>query len=127
MVALFLFFKVRLCWSCVCIIIQLVKLLFASLTYRPCLLWTLQTMVRAKMISWRQLIVELGQEANHVVSRCFVVCGSIGIICLFFFSPFFSTVKTLKLTTRSTALLLQKYLLFKCIKLLVSFGISAAS
>lgn len=44
------------------------------------LLWTLRIMVRAKMISWRQLIVELGQEANHVVSRCFAVCGSLGII-----------------------------------------------
>lgn len=43
-------------------------------------LWALWIMVRAKMLSWRQLIVELGQEANHVVSRCFAVCGSLGII-----------------------------------------------
>lgn len=48
--------------------------------YFLCLLWALWIMVRAKMISWRQLIVELGQEANHVVSRCFAVCGSLGII-----------------------------------------------
>lgn len=56
------------------------KIAFCIPDYCLCLLWTLQIMVRAKMISWRQLIVELGQEANHVVSRCFAVCGSLGII-----------------------------------------------
>lgn len=48
--------------------------------YLLCLLWALWIMVRAKMISWRQLIVELGQKAKPVVSRCFAVCGSLGII-----------------------------------------------
>lgn len=48
-------------------------------------------------------------------------------LSLFFFLPLFNTVKTLKLTTRSPALLPPNYLLFKYSKLLVSFGISVAS
>lgn len=80
------FFKIRFMLEvCVFVFMQVCaystgQIAFYIPDYLLCLLWTLRIMVRAKMISWRQLRGELGQEANHVVSRCFAVCGSLGII-----------------------------------------------